>query len=136
MDGDLIKLIHWQYSSPKVLKRKVQIMWNHRLRSSANLNIENDDKYCLFWSILASLHPCNNNDPNQVSNLRQHFIELNFRGCDFSDGFECSDVKNIKKKTNNLSMKTNELSFYQDQSKWKKIFPAEVIKKIQLKLLT
>ena len=33
------------------------------LRSSAILNIENDDKYCFLWSILAHLRPCNNNHP-------------------------------------------------------------------------
>ena len=38
------------------------------LRSNAILNIENNDKYCFLWSILASLHPCNNNHPNRVSN--------------------------------------------------------------------
>ena len=37
------------------------------LRSNAILNIENDDKYCFIWSILASLHPCNLNHPNRVS---------------------------------------------------------------------
>ena len=38
------------------------------LRSNAILNIENNDKHCFIWSILASLHPCNNNHPNRVSN--------------------------------------------------------------------
>ena len=28
------------------------------LRSNAILNIQNNDKYCFIWSILASLHPC------------------------------------------------------------------------------
>ena len=39
------------------------------LRASAILNIENNVKYCFIWSILASLHPCNNNHPNRVSKL-------------------------------------------------------------------
>ena len=34
------------------------------LRSSAILNIENNDKHCFLWSILAYIHPCNNNHPN------------------------------------------------------------------------
>ena len=38
------------------------------LRSNAILNIENNDKYCFLWSILASLHPCIINHPNRVSN--------------------------------------------------------------------
>ena len=36
------------------------------LRSNAILIIENNDKYCFIWSILASLHPCYNNHPNRV----------------------------------------------------------------------
>ena len=38
------------------------------LRSNAVLNIENNDKYCFLWTILAYLHPSNNNHPNRVSN--------------------------------------------------------------------
>ena len=34
------------------------------LRSSAILNIQNNDKYCFIWSILASLHPCENTHPS------------------------------------------------------------------------
>ena len=41
------------------------------LRTNAILNIENNDKYCFLWSILAYLHPCNINHPNRVSNDRQ-----------------------------------------------------------------
>ena len=33
------------------------------LRSNAILNIQNNDKYCFLWSILASLHPCENDHP-------------------------------------------------------------------------
>ena len=65
------------------------------LRSNAILNIENNDKHCFLWSILASLHPCNNNHPNRVSNYRQYFIELNIQGFDFFNGFKCSDIHNI-----------------------------------------
>ena len=28
------------------------------LTSKAILNVQNNDKYCFVWSILASLHPC------------------------------------------------------------------------------
>ena len=41
------------------------------LRSNAILNVENNDKYCFLWSVLAWLHPCDNNHPNRVSNYRQ-----------------------------------------------------------------
>ena len=40
------------------------------LRSNAILNIENNDKYCFLCSILAYIHPCNNNHLNRVSNYR------------------------------------------------------------------
>ena len=38
------------------------------LRSSAILNVENNDKCCFLWSKLAYLQPCNNNHPFIVSN--------------------------------------------------------------------
>ena len=38
------------------------------LRSNAILNIQNNDKYCFIWSILASLHPCENSNPSRVNN--------------------------------------------------------------------
>ena len=38
------------------------------LRSSAILKIQNNDKYCFIWSILASLHPCENTHPSRVNN--------------------------------------------------------------------
>ena len=62
------------------------------LRSNAILNIENNDKYCLIWSILASLYPYNNSHPNRVSNYRQYFNKLDIQDSDFSRGFRCSDV--------------------------------------------
>ena len=62
------------------------------LRSNAVLIIENNDKYCFIWSILASLHPCNNNHPNRVSNYKQYFNLSNINGFDFTIDFKCSDV--------------------------------------------
>ena len=100
------------------------------LRSNAILNIENNDKYCLLWSILASLHPCNNNHSNKVSNYRQNFNELIIllEYIDFARGFKCSDVHKFNE-LNNLSVKTFELNFHQDQNQWKhKLIPIEVSK--------
>ena len=88
------------------------------LRSFAILNIKNNDKYCFLWSILASLHPCQNDHPNRVSNYLQYFNELNIGGFDFSLGFRCSDVHKFEK-LNNLSLNIFELNFHQDKNKWK-----------------
>ena len=96
------------------------------LRSNAILNVENNDKYCFLWSILASLHPCNNNHPNRVSNYKQYFDELNIQGFDFTNGFRCSDVHKFNE-LNNLSVNIFELNFYQDQNQWKhKLIPVEI----------
>ena len=98
------------------------------LRSNAILNIENSDKYCFLWSILASLYPCNNNHPNRVSNYRQYFDELNIQDFDFTNGFKCRDVHKFNE-LNNLSVNIFELVFYQDQNKWKhKLIPIEISK--------
>ena len=99
------------------------------LRSNAILNIENNDKYCSLWSILAYLYPCNINHPNRVSNYRQYFNELNIEGFDFTNGFKCSDVHKFEK-INNLSINIFELNFYQDQNKWShKLILIEISKK-------
>ena len=65
------------------------------LRSSAVLNIENDDNYCFLWSILAHLHPSENSHPNRVSNYREYFNELKRDGLDFL--FKTSDVSKFEK---------------------------------------
>ena len=98
------------------------------LRSNAILNVENNDKYCFLWSILAYLHPCNNNHPNKVSNYKQYFNQLNIQDFDFTNGFKCSDVHRFNE-LNNLSINIFELNFYQDQNTWKhKLIPIEVSK--------
>ena len=81
------------------------------LRSNAILNIENKDKYCFLWSIIATLHPCNENLPNRVSNYKQFSNELNIQGFDFTNGFKCGDVHKCND-LNNLSNNSFELNFY------------------------
>ena len=98
------------------------------LRSNAILNSENNEKYCLIWSILASLHPCNRNHPNKVSKYIQYFNELNSQGFDFTNGFRCSDVHKFNE-LNNFSINIFELNFYQDQNNWRhRLIPIEVSK--------
>ena len=80
------------------------------LRSNTILNFKNIDKYCFLWSILAYLHPWNNNHPNRNSNYEQYFNELNIDGFDFTNGFGCKD--NYKtNELNNLSINIFELNF-------------------------
>ena len=62
------------------------------LRSNDLINNKNNNKYCFIWSISASLHPCENDHSNRVSNYIQYFKELNIDGFDFTNGFKCSDV--------------------------------------------
>ena len=96
------------------------------LRSNAFINIEKNDKYCFIWSILASLHPCDNDHPNRVSNYNQNVDELNFQNFDFTNGFKCSDVHKFIEK-NKFSVKVFELNFYQDKNKWKhNLLPIEI----------
>ena len=98
------------------------------LRSNAILNIENIEKYCFIWSILANLHPCKNNHSNRVSNYKQNFNELNLNGIDFTNRLKCTDVHKFKD-LNKLTINLFELNFYQYQNKWKhKLIPIEVSK--------
>ena len=105
------------------------------LRSNAILNIQNNDKYCFIWSILASLYPCENNNPSRVNNYVQYFIELNFQNFDFTNGFKCSDVHKFNE-INNLSVNIYELYFYQDGDEWKNnLYLQKSVKMNQIMLL-
>ena len=96
------------------------------LRSNAILNTGNNDKYCFLWSLLAYLHPCNNNHPIRVSNYKQYFNELKIIRFDFTNGFKCSHVHKFNE-LNNLSVNIFDINFYQDQNQWKhKLRPIEV----------
>ena len=99
------------------------------LRSSAILNIQNTDKFCFIWSILGSLHPCENDHPNRVTNYNQYFNQLNINGFDFTNGFKYSHMHRFGK-LNKLSINIYELNFYQDGDKWKhNLLPIEISKK-------
>ena len=98
------------------------------LRSISILNVQNNEKYCFIWSILASLHPCENTHPSRVNNYLQYFNELNIQGFDFTNGFKCSDVHRFNE-LNSLSVNIYELNFYQDGDKWKhNLIPIEISK--------
>ena len=89
------------------------------LRSNALMSFKNlNDKFCSVWSILVSLHPCENDHPNRVSNYNQFFNELNIDGFGFTNGFNCCDMHRFEK-LKNLSINIYELNFYQDGRKWK-----------------
>ena len=96
------------------------------LRSNAILNVQINDKFCFIWSILASLHPCENIHPSRVNNYIQYFNELNFQSFDFTNGFKCSDVQKFNE-INSLSVNIYESNFYGD--KWKhNLIPIEISK--------
>ena len=98
------------------------------MRSNALINFKNTDKYSFIWSILSSIHPCDNDHPNKVSNYREFFDELYIESIDFTIGFRCSDVLNFEK-LNYLSINIFELNFYQDENKWKhNLSPIEICK--------
>ena len=99
------------------------------LRSNANLNIENNDKNCFIWSILASLHPCNITiilaEFQIINNI---LFELYIQGFDFSYGCKCNDVHRFNG-LNNISINIFELNVYRDQNKWRhKLIPIEISK--------
>ena len=71
-----------------------------------------------LWSFLASLHPCDNDHPNRVSNYKQYSDEINIEGFHFTNSFKCSNVHKLEK-VNNSSINIFELNFYQDHDKRK-----------------
>ena len=98
------------------------------LGSNTILNIQNVDKYCSIWSILAYLQPCKNDHPKRVSKYKQYFDELTIEDFDFTKRFKCSDVHSFEK-LNNLSINVFQLNFCQDKNKWKHdLIPIEISK--------
>ena len=98
------------------------------LRSNAIFNLENSDKNCFSWSLLAYLYLCENSHPSRVRNYKQYFNKTNIQCFDFTNGFRCSEVHRIEKQ-NNLSINIIELYFYHDQYSWKRnLNPPEIIK--------
>ena len=65
------------------------------LRLNVTSNIGKIDKFCCFWSLLASLLPCNSIHLNRVSKYRKYFNDLNIQDFDFTIGFKSSDVHNF-----------------------------------------
>ena len=100
------------------------------MRSNAILNLEDNDKYCCLWSILASLHPCKNDHSSRIKFCKHCSNELNVEVFDFTNGFKCSDVHKFEKLftfSNNIL----ELKLYQDQNNWKhKLIPIEISKNV------
>ena len=84
------------------------------LRSNAILTIDNNDKFCFIWSILAHSHPCEDNYPSRLSNYKPYFNAIKFQGFDLTNGFKCSDMHKFEQ-LNNLSINIFELNFYEDQ---------------------
>ena len=92
------------------------------LRSNAILNFQKNDKFCFIWSVLASVHPCENTHPSRVNNYSQYFNELNFQSFDFTNGFKCHRFNELNK----LSVNIYELNFYQDGDNWQhKLIPSK-----------
>ena len=79
------------------------------------LNIQNDDKKCFLWSILASLHPVQHN-PYKVSKHREYEHELNMSRIQYP-----ADIKDIGKFEHQNNISVNVYG-YED----KKIFPLRI----------
>ena len=99
------------------------------MRSNAILNIENDEKFCFVWSILAHLQPIafvKNGHQARVSNYRQYFEELKIEGFVFTNGYKCSDTHRYDR-SNQLPVNLYKYYFDQVQIKWKhKLIPIEI----------
>ena len=85
------------------------------LRSSAILNIQNNDTYCFVWSIWLVFILVKTIILTEFQIIINILIKINIDGFDFTNGFNCSDVHNFIA-INNLSVNIYELNFYQDKN--------------------
>jgi len=70
-------------SKYKPLKGSSYIDLPEKLKNiKAIINVKNDDDMCFMWSVLAALHPVDNNH-HRVSKYKSFASELKFKGIDF-----------------------------------------------------
>ena len=67
------------------------------LRKQAVLNIQNfDDNYCIFYAILAHIHPLTREDhPNRPQKYMKFMSDLNYEGLECP--FKITDVPKVEK---------------------------------------
>ena len=98
------------------------------IRTNAILNIQNNDTYCLLWSILAVIHPVDK-DPQRVSKYIPYLNELNITDIDFTNGMKITDIDKIENLNNQLSI--NVFEYSTDEYNDYKLVPLYISKNIE-----
>ena len=98
------------------------------IRTNAILNIQNNDTYCFLWSILANIHPVNEN-PQRVSKYIPYQNELNITNIDFSNGMKITDIDKFENLNNQLSI--NVFEYSKDEDNDYNLIPLYISKNIQ-----
>ena len=83
------------------------------IRSNSILNIQNIDRYCFLWSILANIHPVDKS-PQRVSKFEPYRDELNITNIEFTTGMRIVDIPRFEKLNPTLSKNTFEYSSKED----------------------
>ena len=78
------------------------------MRSNAFLNIQNEEKFCFIWSILAKSYPINKH-AYRVEYYKNHFNKYNISDIDFTKSMHISDIPKFERLKNNLSKNVFEL---------------------------
>ena len=98
------------------------------IRTNSVLNIQNNDTYCFLWSILASIHPVDNN-PHRVSKYIPYQNELNITDIDFTNGMRITDIDKFEKLNNQLSI--NVFEYSKEEDKEYQLVPLYISKNIE-----
>ena len=83
------------------------------IRTNSILNIQTNDTYCFLCSILASIHPVNEN-PHRVSKYTPYQNDLKITDIDFTNGMRITDVDKFENLNNQLSINVVEYSKEED----------------------
>ena len=79
------------------------------IKTNSILNIQNVDTYCYLWSILAKIHPVDEN-PQRVSKYIPYKNELNINNLDFTNGMKIVDIPSFEILNPTLSINVFEYS--------------------------
>ena len=98
------------------------------IRTNSILNIQNNDTFCFLWSILADIHPVNEN-PHRVSKYIPDQNELYITDIDFSNGMRITDIDKFENLNNQLSI--NVFEYSKDEDNEYKLVPLYFPKNIE-----
>ena len=114
--------LHVTEYKPFTVGTFIELPQTLKAKTNSLLNIENNDDKCIIWTIIAALHPCNENYiPSRTTSYEKHFDKINIINVSFP--ITINDIPQLEK---NNSLRINVYGFNQGNDNKFSIFPVYV----------